>query len=1041
MTTVGQIERKTQNRIIQLLVNKLGYEYLGNFHERDNNNIIIDLLKKHLQKEGCSDELIRKATNTLTTIARKETLYEANKEIYSMLRYGVAEKENTTEKNKIVKFINWEEPEKNDYYVAEEVTIHGNNTKRPDIVLYINGIAVCVIELKRSTISVSEGIRQNLDNQSDLFIKKFFNTVQLVMAGNDTEGLRFGVIQTPEKQYVEWKEYDKATDDLSKKINKAIEDLEYKVDKNIVSICHKERLLDLIFNFIVFDGGVKKTCRHNQYFGVTEAKEKIRKNQGGIIWHTQGSGKSLTMVWLSRWIKENIPTARVLIITDREELDSQIQHKVFGGDGVGDVIYRADSGTDLINKINSTTPRLMCSLIHKFGKRRSENGTDEEADDKAYIEYIEQIKASLPPDFEPKGDLYVFVDECHRTNTGKLHQAMKIILPDALFIGFTGTPLLSSKEMTRRGIVSSIETFGPYIHTYKYPEAVADKVVLDLRYEARDIPQNLGSKDKIDAWFEAKTKGLNPISKARLKKRWGTLREIYSSESRLSKIVSDIVFDMETNARLNENRGNAILVASSIYEACRYYELFKKSGFDKCAIITSFTGDISVVKGEATGEARESENQFKYKIYQEMLGGKEIKDFENEVKEMFIKEPGRMKLLIVVDKLLTGFDAPSATYLYIDKSMRDHGLFQAICRVNRIDSPDKEYGYIVDYMDLFKSLEKAVKDYTDGAFDTFDKDDVLGLLKNRVEEADKSLKDLLEKLRALCELVRQPRNTIDFFHYFCAEKEDDLEEIEGNLPRRLDLYKYSSSLMRAFAEIVGNFEKLKYSKDEIEKIRNEVVFFEKVSSEMKLASGDFVDLKAYDADMRYLIDTYLTAEESKKISSFDDLSLVQLILDRGVEFDQDLPEDYQQGKNGAAEVIENNVRKKIIEKIVENPAYFEKMSVLLQQIIDERKNKKLEYIQYLSKIVELTRRIFDSKSEYPEMIRTSSAKIALYDNISQDIEEITFLDKAIIKSKPDNWLGDKGKENKLKRAIYNIVNDTEKVENIFRIVKEQREYW
>lgn len=1036
MSGVGERERVTQNRIVNLFKGKLKYTYIGNLHDQDNSNINEKRLKKYLQRQGYSDELIRRAINSLIEASKKPELYYANKDIYSLLRYGASEKENVSAKNEPVKFINWAEPHKNDFYIAEEVTVKGEHTKRPDVVLYINGIAVCVIELKRSIVSVSEGIRQNLDNLTNDFIRPFFSTIQLVMAGNDTEGLRIGVIDTPEKHYIEWKEDEKATDPISLFIRAQSENEGYKVDRHLISICQKERLIDILYNFIVFDSGTKKTCRHNQYFGVLAARQRIRAKEGGIIWHTQGSGKSLTMVWLSRWIKENIPDARVLIVTDRDELDEQIENKVFGADGVGDEIYRTKSCADLIEKINETMPRVMCSLVHKFGR----NNGDEE---KAYNSYIEKLLASLPPNYKAKGEFYIFVDECHRTQSGKLHKAMTTILPDAVFIGFTGTPLLSSKEMRKRGIKSSIEIFGTYIHTYKYTEAVADKVILDLRYEARDIPQGILAQDKIDLWFETKTRGLTEISKAQLKKRWGTLKEVYSSEARLSKIVSDIIFDMEMKDRLNNDRGNAILVAASIYEACKYYKLFQDNGFTKCAVITSYSAGISEIKGEATGESRDTENRFKYAIYQKMLNGKDVETFESETKEKFIKEPGQMKLLIVVDKLLTGFDAPSATYLYIDKSMRDHGLFQAICRVNRLHGDDKEYGYIIDYMDLFKSLEKAVADYTSEVFDSFEAEDVTGLLKSRVTEAKNHLEELLESLRALCEPVEMPRTTLEFIRYFCWVHDGDLDELEENQPKRLALYRFTASLLRAFADVVGNLEELNYTPDEIKAIKDEVLFYERVRNEIKLASYDYIDLKKYEADMRHLIDNYISAGESEKLSAFDDMSLIQLIVERGLDFVDSLPDGIKKNGEAAAEVIENNVRRRIIEKSGTNPLYYEKMSELLKTIIEERKNQKADYKKYLEKIVELTRKVEkpEDYAGYPDRIIRSAALRALYDNVSKDEELVLALHSKIIAIKPDKWLGDRTKEKVILRGIHTLVDDDNEVDTIFEIVKEQREYW
>jgi len=369
---------------------------------------------------------------------------------------------------------------------------------------------------------------------------------------------------------------------------------------------------------------------------------KVEKHRWIVLWHTQGSGKSLIMVWLARWIREHVTDARVLIITDRIELDEQIE-KVFKG--VKEDIKRTKSGQDLVSKLNTAKPWLMCSLIHKFAIR-------EEGD---VASYIRDLESNLPPDFNPKGDMYIFVDECHRTQSGDLHLAMKSILPGAVLIGFTGTPLLKADKQR------SIEVFGSYIHTYKYDQAVKDGVVLDLRYEARDIDQNITSQEKIDLWFDVKTRGLNDIARAQLKKRWGTIQAVFSSQDRLEKIVADILLDMETRDRLQSGYGNALLVSSSIYQACKFYELFVSQGFTHCAIITSYKPAPSDIKGEETGEGY-TEKLRQYKIYNQMLDGKDIETFEKEVKKKFINEPGQIKLLIVVDKLLTGFDAPPATY-------------------------------------------------------------------------------------------------------------------------------------------------------------------------------------------------------------------------------------------------------------------------------------------------------------------------------------------------------------------------------------------
>ncbi len=431
--SVGQVERKTQERILKLFTEKLEYIYLGNWEERaDNSNVELELLAKFL-KGKYDDILIKKAISEFQKVATNQNkgLYDINKEVYSLLRFGVQVKENVGENKQTVRLIDWADPAKNDFYIAEEVTIKGQHDKRPDIVLYVNGIAVAVLELKRSTVSVAEGIRQNLDNQKDIFIKNFFATNQLVMAGNDTEGLRYGVVLTPEKYYLTWKEEN---------------EFRNRLDKHLFAMCNKRRLLELIHDFIVFDAGLKKICRHNQYFGVKAAQERVQQREGGIVWHTQGSGKSLIMIWLAKWIREHIRDSRVLIITDREELDGQIE-KFFMS--VNETIYRTKSGRDLIKRLDEALPWLLCSLIHKFGKN---NELD-------YDEYLNDIFASLPKDFKVKGDLYVFVDECHRTQSGKLHEAMRKIIQEPRF----------SKKTRNAAWKSSADTFTPTSTTKQSP--------------------------------------------------------------------------------------------------------------------------------------------------------------------------------------------------------------------------------------------------------------------------------------------------------------------------------------------------------------------------------------------------------------------------------------------------------------------------------------------------------------------------------------------------------------------------------------------
>jgi len=1045
MPSVGQREIETQQRVIAFFAGALGYAYLGHWKDREGNSAIEEaLLTAWLKRQGHGDKVIGKVLFALAKAAAlggSKTLYDANREVYGLLRYGVKVQPEVGKQNVTVWLIDWARPANNDFGIAEEVTVAGEHTKRPDLVLYVNGIALGVLELKRSTVSVSEGIRQSLDSQKKTFIRPFYATVQLVMAGNDTEGLRYGVIETPEKYWLRWKEANAPADAGDNPLL-----------RELGQLCGKARLLELTHDFMVFDAGTKKTCRHNQHFGVRAAQQRVRRRVGGIIWHTQGSGKSLTMVWLAKWIREHVKASRVLVITDRTELDEQIE-KVFKG--VDEQIYRTRSGADLVRVLNASDEWLFCSLVHKFG-------ASEEGDVDAYLA---DIRSHLPKGFRAKGEVFVFVDECHRTQSGKLHDAMKALLPGAMLIGFTGTPLLKADK--RR----SIETFGPYIHTYKYDEAVRDGVVLDLRYEARDIDQSITSQAKIDQWFALKTRGLTDVARAQLKQRWGTMQKVLSARDRLEKIVADILLDMEIRDRLKSGHGNAILVSGSIYSACRFFEMFERSDLaGKCAIVTSYRPSPADIKGEESGEGL-TEKLRQYEIYRKMLAAHfgepeesamgKAERFEQEVKKRFIEEPGQMKLLIVVDKLLTGFDAPPATYLYIDKQMQDHGLFQAICRVNRLDGDDKEYGYVVDYKDLFRSLERSIHDYTGEAFAGYDKADVDGLLKDRLQQGRERLEEAREAVKALCEAVAPPRDTAAYLRYFCAEDSGNADQLQANEAKRVTLYKLAAAYLRAYAALANEMRDAGYSDAQVQAIKAEVDHYEKVRQEVKLASGDYVDLKMFEPAMRHLLDTYIRAEDSEKISAFDDLTLVQLIVERGPDAVGALPRSLREDREAMAETIENNVRRLIIDEMAVNPKYYEAMSELLDALIEQRRREALDYKVYLERIVDLTRRVRKPEAGDHPLAINSPARRALYDNLRGiagledlitpanmaaesrgDAAETAALaiDDAIRKVKKADWRGNRFKEREVRNAIKAVLQDDALVERIFELVRAQREY-
>ena len=877
-----------QNRVLHWLIDDLGYTFLGNLEDVDNTPVRVDLLRKHLQERGYTSEQIGKAISELTNEAANQTsdLLEANRAVYDSLRYGLQGVRDDQGNRITVHYIEWDDVTNNDFYVAEEVSVlrfDHMTRKRPDLVLYINGIAVGMIELKRSCVSVGEGIRQMLTNQKKENIQSFFNTMQLLIAGNEAEGLRYGVIETPEKFYLSWKEDKNAIDELSVRIKEIQSKESNRLRDGIVSICQQERFLSLLHDFMIFDSGCKKTARHNQYFANIAARARIQKGEGGIIWNTQGSGKSLIMVWLTKWIIENITDSRVVIITDRDELDDQIESLFFD---VGEKkVKRAKSCADLRDVLNKNEDNIICSLIHKYG-----HSAGKQAD---IDKYSKELIADLPKDYKAKGTIIAFIDECHRTNSGKLHTAVKLLMPDATLIGFTGTPLLKDDKKT------SLEVFGSYIHTYKFNEGVEDGVVLDLRYEARDVDQDLSSKDKVDQWFDLKTQGLTSRAKQKLKQSWATLSKLYSSKERLERIVADIIFDMSDKTRLANERGTAMLVAGSILEACKYWEIFNTQGFTKCAIVTSYEPTTASVRTATSDPSRNSEEEYKKKIYERMLNGKKQDEFESEVKELFKKSPAKMKLLIVVDKLLTGFDAPSATYLYIDKKMRDHDLFQAICRVNRPNGEDKDYGYIVDYMDLFRNIQLAVKDYTSEAFKDFDKEDVEGLIKDRYDEAKSEMVGSIASLNDLIGNVNDPKADSDYIDYFCGV---DSENAEMVARRDLVTYKYQK-------EDYCNFAVL-YKTDPTEIDKRILAFNPRMQSQIQSGIDDKEVATTYQIAKDHLVPyDEETEKELLRMIGDEDKTLCDclwfMIQKRGWEYPLDFNEHTQVHENYFSRIREN----------------------------------------------------------------------------------------------------------------------------------------
>ena len=1039
MSNNPRSERSTQNRVIQLFSNInrtdcLGYDYLGDWHAKDTNrNIEKDLLKTNLSKRGYNVAQISDAIQQLETAADSTgtTLYQANMKTYYLLRYPVKVKTAINKPFEDVSLIDWEHAENNDFGIAEEVTLKkGGYERRPDIVLYINGIAIGIIELKRSSVEIADGIRQIITNQEPIFNEYFFSTIQLVFAGSDSQGLRYGTTGAPEQFFVEWKDQTHCgTGNIAGEL----------LDKPLAQMCNKETILDIIKNYIIFDAGQKKVPRPHQYAGIRATQEKIRIREGGVIWHTQGSGKSILMVLLAKWIMEHDPDARILIVTDRDELDKQIEGVMRNAGVIPENAPkpRITSRAMLLEKLAATTPRLLCALVHKFDTSDMSGAT---------------------PNIS--GRFYVFVDECHRTQMGDMGKQMKRWLKSAIFIGFTGTPLLRKDKPTTKDV------FGENIHTYKFHQAVADKVVLDLKYEARTVPQQLTSQKAIDNWFEAKTKNLNNFQKAVVRKAWANMEKLMSAGERKQRIIASIIEDFSLKSRLNNDRGTAILVAASIYDACHYYRLFQSTNFGSyCGIITSYEPNHNAISREPSN----SDERYKFDTYTKMVlkNNETTTKYEDEIKRRFKDEPFNCKLLIVVSKLLTGFDAPTCTYIYLDNELRDHNLFQAICRTNRLDGDDKDFGYIVDFKELFGDVQEVIAVYNSDELDTEDGSlqDNNVELKSWLAEGKKRMDAAREAIKYLCEPVANPKEVEQFIIYFCgnANNPNSLKDTEA---LRISFYKMVVAYVRAFAAISQNLTEAGYTAFEILTINNEIEYYTEIRSAIKKHSGEELDIKPYEADMRHLINTYIKAEPADPLGDIDKYSLVEMIIKTGIHdaIAKKLNEKGKLSRNAIAEGIINNVRQTIIKEQLTDPRFYKEMSKLLEDLIQQKKADVEEYEKFLIKAEELAKKLFKGQhtTNIPVKLQGKTEALVVYNNLPDILtkkkdKQLTAEDKTLygddlvqlalkinevmMEKAPAGWRGDETREREVLNALYPLMDrNKETTMSLFELIKNMRGY-
>lgn len=1045
-------EREYQNNVLKYF-DKLGYTYLGNLMYAKNADslpdgtknapIIRERLEKYLREkkklgdfqiEQVISELMQKAT---LSDRRYQRLSQTNCDLYSTaLQYGIKAKPSEDQNEEDVLLFDFDNFLNNDFAVAEEVSFKDPLTgsgARPDLVVYVNGIALAVIELKSCMVNSEEAVKQHLSNQIDL-IPSFFTTTQFTVAASQDSGFSYATILTPLKFWCYWK---KDHQEPGTKIS----------DKEAFESFFAPEVFMTMFRYgVIDDGGVKKVMRPHQLYALKAAIPRLKNKQSGVIWHSQGSGKSLTMVWLAQYIKHNFNNARVIVLTDRTELDLQIKN---GFSHAGESPVQAKSGDNLLQLLSGAENWLICSLIHKFG-RHIDKDTGEIVVGKddvpirldKYLEELRQIIAQKYPDgFNVKGDnIFVFVDECHRTQGGKLHEAMRKILgKDVMLIGFTGTPLLKDqKKNAYKDFAKTSEVkFGTFIHQYLHKEAVGDHVVLDLEYEARDVEQSISSKDRLDKKKDEITQGLSDERRQMIEDRWTTLEKVYSSKERIERIGYSIIDDVESKL-LKNDWCNAMLIAGDIYSAYKYYEFFQNictntALKNRCAVVTSYNPSDYDLRKQAVSVEAENRNQFKNKMARQSWQDAGVADgvkYEEWAKDLFIHRPACMKLLIVVDKLLTGFDAPSATYLYIDKQMKDHALFQALCRVNRLGvevedaygnkiSTHKEFGLIVDFKHSFGNIENAVNMFNnaESGLVNFSDEDIEGLLNDAIDKNKETLEYRIRAYNALkgewerlgLWLQDRDKRLQKLSEYYTTDKEGVKAE-----EQRKTLYKITGDLVAAYNNIADFMNKAGYTKaqtEDIERLAKEAAC---INRYIKQQSGDDFDPKNYDPQMRALLDQYIRAEDAEIIvPATAEFSFLDLI-----DSDTD-PEAYAKklrsqtrSDKSAASVIEGNARSVINSYKEKDPELYKKFSQRLQELLEKKDADTKDFIAKITKIISLIKEAKSGGANYPGQIKSKFAR-ALWNNhqewdgdnsdLNKRIKEITDIENCIEEEAGAKW--------------------------------------
>lgn len=875
--------------------------------------------------------------------ALTDGLIKTNEKIYDSLILGRSYPERLPDvdgtRSFNINYIDWEHTENNVFHVVEEFSVEredGKGTVRPDIVLFINGIPFGVIECKKASISIEQGISQTIRNQGREYAPHLFKFIQVVMATNKNE-TQYGTTGTPKKFWSLWREDENSIEYkwFQSELQKTVVDrIPTTQDKNIISLFHPRRILQLIRFFTLFDKNIKKIARYQQYFAIKEISKTIKEKdkngnrQSGVIWHTQGSGKSLTMVMLARYILTEMTDVhpQVLVITDRVELDSQI-HKTFNHSRLK--AERATSGKNLIELINSNGTDIVTSLVHKFDTASK---------------HQEPIKSK---------DIFVLIDESHRTQYGELNIKMKKIFPNACYLGFTGTPLMKKDKSTMK------KFGGLMIHKYTIKDGVEDGAIVPLLYEGRLVEQTV-NRSAIDKRIEMITRNLNEKQGEELKQKWSRFEAIASSEQRIRLIADDIY--MHFKQFYKGTFAKAILATASKFDAIRYQEAFEEYEDIKVAVVISPPD-----QREGYEEVDEVPKDRVIKFWNKIMNGySDPQKYEEHIKSEFT-DGDEIEILIVVDKLLTGFDAPRASVLYVDKPLKEHNLLQAIARVNRLYE-GKDFGLIVDYRGLIEELDSAMKTYSGAGLENFEGKDLEGALVDVISMVGK-LRQAYSNVVAIFKGVKN-KNDKEEYEIILSD-----EGIRNNFYNELSQF---GKFLGVALESEHVYKAL--GEEDISHYKKELKFYQELRAAVKIRYSDIIDNKEYEAKMRNLMDTYIAAEDVIQITTPVD------ILNED-EFEEEL---MRLGSTRAkADAIRTRMTKRINAKWNENPAYYKKFSERIEEIINQYKEKRISNADYLERMHTVMKDFRKGYSEtvYPDKIKNNPHAQAFYGVVKEVLED------------------------------------------------------